>query len=74
MLGSLRLQIILKPINKKPISFTQKSHSIKLLRYRKPGHFVKIKKMGSIGPSVLLKGTLDKMHEKQKAKKLKQKI
>ena len=29
--------------------------------------------MGSIGPSVLLKGILDKMHEKQKTKKSKQK-
>ena len=29
---------------KKPISFIQKSQSIKLFRRRKPGYFVKIKK------------------------------
>ena len=28
---------------KKPISFTQKSHSIKLFRKRRPGYFVKLK-------------------------------
>ena len=54
---------------KKPISFIEKSHSIKLFKRRKPGYFVKIKKWEAEVHQFYSKETLGKMLEMQKAKK-----
>ena len=54
---------------KKPISFIQKSHSKKLIRRKKPGYFVKIKKWEAEVHQFYSKETLGKMLEMQKAKK-----
>ena len=54
---------------KKPISFTQKSHSKKLFRSRKPGYFVEIKKWVALVHQFYSKEILGKMLEMQKTKK-----
>ena len=53
---------------KRPISFTQKSHSIKLFRSRKQGYFVKIKNWVAEVHQFYSKETLGKMLERQKTK------
>ena len=70
MLGELTARRNFNTIKqKKPIGFTQKSHSKKLFRSRKPGYFVKIKKWVAEGRQFYSKETLIKMLEMQKAKK-----
>ena len=53
---------------KKPISFNQKSHSIKLFRSRKQGYFVKIKNWVAEVHQFYSKETLCKIVEMQKTK------
>ena len=63
-----------KTNKQKANQFYSKESFDKIIPVQKARIFCKNKKkMGSIGPSVLLKGTLNKMHEKQEAKKSKHK-
>ena len=62
-----------KTNKQKANQFYSKESFDKIIQEQKARIFCRNQKMGSIGPSVLIKGTLDKMHEKQEAKKSKHK-